>query len=343
MSTSEALLDPTQYVRVNVAYNSLTLQAHRDSVRIVFADAKPALTNTSFHTLKGGDPPLQVPSIDTHVWALAVTDTSSLIITETAARGNDYYVDVTLGNIPGSVAGFLIGINRNVNTTGETYVADQGGLDLDLPGNTQLYLSSSSAADTGVSVAISNIDDADVAETLTGTTNGQVQVATSAATSFKTQVMLVTGSTSPVGNIYLAEADTLNNGVPDDPSKIRAIIPLSVTAGGVLTGTGTPYASDNISHMGTVSVAADEQVLIHTIILGTNKNHDIKIQGRVRFAGGVWLNRNPIPVYQSNVPVVFEPPLLLPPGTDLKFFATAGSDESTAQVQAFFVRRKLVS
>lgn len=84
MATSSVVLDITQYVRVNVGYTSMILQAHNDSVRVVVSDAKPALSNTAFHTLGGGDAPLSIDPVDINVWAIAVTDKSSLIITESS-------------------------------------------------------------------------------------------------------------------------------------------------------------------------------------------------------------------------------------------------------------------
>lgn len=67
MATVNANLDVTKYVRVNVGLNPVMLQAHRDSVRIVFNDLQPSKDNTSFHLLNGSDGPLQVSSIDTNV------------------------------------------------------------------------------------------------------------------------------------------------------------------------------------------------------------------------------------------------------------------------------------
>ena len=75
-------LDLTQYVRINVGYTSMILQAHRDEVRIVISESKPALNNTAFMSLGGGDDPLPLPIINTNVWVLAVSDKSSLIVTE---------------------------------------------------------------------------------------------------------------------------------------------------------------------------------------------------------------------------------------------------------------------
>jgi hypothetical protein len=83
MATGDVTLDTTQYVRINNGLNNIMLQAHRDSVRIVFSEVRPNIGNNAFHQLGGDDPTLQVPLIDVNVWALAMTDTSSLTITET--------------------------------------------------------------------------------------------------------------------------------------------------------------------------------------------------------------------------------------------------------------------
>lgn len=82
MATSKVTLDVTQYVRVNIAYTSMHLQAHRDDVRIVMSTAKPVLSNTAFMLLGGDDNPLPIPIVDVNVWALAMSETSSLIVNE---------------------------------------------------------------------------------------------------------------------------------------------------------------------------------------------------------------------------------------------------------------------
>jgi len=83
MPTVSVNLDTTQYVQVNSAFNPMVLQAHRDEVRITLSELKPAKSNTVFHILSGDDAPLHLNSIDTNVWALAITDKSSLIVSET--------------------------------------------------------------------------------------------------------------------------------------------------------------------------------------------------------------------------------------------------------------------
>lgn len=82
MPTSAAALDTTQYVQINSHETASLLQCTRDTVRLVFNDAKPALGNSVFHLLKPEHPPLRIDNVDTNIWALAMTDTSGLIITE---------------------------------------------------------------------------------------------------------------------------------------------------------------------------------------------------------------------------------------------------------------------
>lgn len=83
MPTASVNLKEDQYVRVNQGLNPLTLQAHRDAVRIVFSQVKPAKGNPAFHVLSGSDNvPYPIPIVDTNVWALATSKMSSLIVTE---------------------------------------------------------------------------------------------------------------------------------------------------------------------------------------------------------------------------------------------------------------------
>jgi len=82
MATSRVNLDTTQYVRVNSALGTMVLQAHRDTVRIAFSTVKPSIDNVAFHELGGNSDPFHVPFTQSNVWALAMTSTSSLTITE---------------------------------------------------------------------------------------------------------------------------------------------------------------------------------------------------------------------------------------------------------------------
>ena len=81
MATVGVNINTDTYVQVNSNFNGVTLQVHRDAVRIVFSDTQPARSNSVFHILREQNEPLVLPFIDTNVWALATTDTSSLVST----------------------------------------------------------------------------------------------------------------------------------------------------------------------------------------------------------------------------------------------------------------------
>lgn len=82
MPTYKAALDVTQYVKINTSLVPLLLQSLRDEVRIAFSVIQPTRANEIYHTLSGKDAPLPVNAPDVDVWALAMTDSSALIVTE---------------------------------------------------------------------------------------------------------------------------------------------------------------------------------------------------------------------------------------------------------------------
>jgi len=119
MPTVSVNLDTTQYVKVNTAFNPLVLQALNDSVRITLSKAKPVLSNSVFHLLGGKDAPLHFPSIDTNVWALAITDNSSLIVSETEpVPVSDFGTSVARGRMLGTNP--FGGYGERVASAGET-------------------------------------------------------------------------------------------------------------------------------------------------------------------------------------------------------------------------------
>ena len=77
----------------------MLLQAHRDSVRIAMSTLQPALSNTAFHTLGGGDAPLKIDGVDVNVWALSMTDRSSLVVTEFTPLWHDVVPSITVTDI----------------------------------------------------------------------------------------------------------------------------------------------------------------------------------------------------------------------------------------------------
>ena len=83
MPTVSVNLSTTRYVQVNtLSDRPLILQAHRDTVRVTMNTGQPAISNSVFHTLDGSSPPITFNAFDSKVWALAMSDTSSLVVSE---------------------------------------------------------------------------------------------------------------------------------------------------------------------------------------------------------------------------------------------------------------------
>ena len=99
-----------------------------------------------------------------------------------------------------------------------------GGLYPFLSSAATLYISSSSGSDTEP-ITLEGLDDLWDAQTKTTTLIGQSQTPI-AGTWIRANRAYSVDGTPLVGTVYIAESDTLTGGVPDTPSKIKAIIPI---------------------------------------------------------------------------------------------------------------------
>ena len=242
----------------------------------------------------------------------------------------DPYLEIARGNIDGITNGFIVGANNNIGTANTETVWDVGGNYVYLTADTQLYISSSDALDVAVTVIVTGLDDTYTEVTRSVTVGGQSQVALSGLM-FRVFNAVVISSTSPVGDLYVAETDTLTGGVPDVITKVKAKIALS----GVDVGTG--FASDNISHNGIYTVPAGKTFHGLEVRGFAGKNQDLTFSGRVRPFGGSWLNRSPSPLYQSVAVQEFNNRLPIFEKTDLEFRAIATNPATIFQFQFQFV------
>lgn len=167
MPTVSVNLDTTQYVQVNTGLNPMLLQAHRDTVRVTLSEAKPTKGNTVFHIIGREDPILKFDSIDTNVWALATTDKSSLIASETvpisviqpASSIRDFFFEVSAGNVPGHTPHHRTGHNNAITTDLVTVWPVAAIYTFSTTANIQ-EVSSSSASDNGLVLSVEGLNDA---------------------------------------------------------------------------------------------------------------------------------------------------------------------------------------
>lgn len=234
MPTGAVALDTSQYVKVNVGFNTTVLQAHRDSVRIVVSELQPSINNTAFHLLGGDSPPLKLPFTDTNVWALAQSDRSSLISTELenpktalVGAGGDWLTEVSKGNVPGHTA--KITLAATVITTPnvvQNVWGDGGSTDYERPTVAETWeIISDSTEDrpsgTGAGfVLVISLDDDYVEQSQFVTMNGNTAAVTLTGTHFRPVSVIVIGPTGTantnVGNITLRSSS----------GKIRNIVPV---------------------------------------------------------------------------------------------------------------------
>lgn len=187
----------------------------------------------------------------------------------------DYFVEVSEGNINGAVMVQFTGTNLSIgNSTRET-LWDQGGNYNWLTTDTELFVSSTSASDTAVTLAVVGLDDNYLEVTRVVVLNGQTQVAV-VGDMFRIYALVVISDTTPLGEVYLAESDTLTGGVPNTASKIQSKIPLSAGEVGI-------YASNNISHNGFYTVPAGKTLRGLILFMSSPRGDDIHLQ--VRFRG----------------------------------------------------------
>jgi len=203
----------------------------------------------------------------------------------------DYFTEVALGNVTGVTSNIMLA--RNLSTAGTIFetIWDQGGNITYLSADTQLFISSSSASDTDVDVVVLGLDNDYLEVARTVTTNGQTQVALSGLMRFP-HIAAVVDVTSAVGELYLAESDTLTAGVPDTVSKIKAKIPLTPNDSG-------DFASNGISHNGFRTIPAGKKILGIELSNSTAKNDDLTVELWLKIFGGVWQSLGINWLYQS--------------------------------------------
>ena len=242
----------------------------------------------------------------------------------------DFLFEVSKGNVTGHAIGFIVGSSQHIQPAKTQTIWDVDEDYAYLSADTQLYISSSDALDTAVTVIVTGLDDTYAEVTRSVTVNGQTQVALSGLM-FRVHAALVTSSVTPVGDLYVSESTALTAGVPNDLTKVKAKIPLS----GI--DIGTDFASDNFSHLGIYTVPANKTLHILQIQINVEKNQDVRFSGRLRSENGAWFNRNPVPLYQGQATQNFLN--FLPAGekTDFEFRALSSNANTTVQFQMQFI------
>lgn len=81
MATNRINLSTTQYVRINIGYSPLIIEAINGDVHVVLNKNQPSTENSSFHKLTDRQR-LEFRQIDTNVWVLAKSSNTRAIVSE---------------------------------------------------------------------------------------------------------------------------------------------------------------------------------------------------------------------------------------------------------------------
>ena len=227
--------------------------------------------------------------------------------------------EIALGNVPGYSKGFILDENPDMEADVSETMWDQGGLLVRLSGDTQLKISSTSALDVGIVIAVLGTDSNYNAITRVGTLNGNSQVNLDGLM-FRVNQAVVVGSVDVQGDIYIAEADTVVGGVPQTSSKIKSKIRLG----------------NNITSNGFFTVPLGKSICGIRANYIAGKGADVRFSTFVKLFGGVFFNTGTFPVYQGGLPLNAED-VCLPEKTELEVRGTTDNPDTFGTVLISYI------
>lgn len=236
--------------------------------------------------------------------------------------GKDQSCDITLGKVPGQFWWPVGGRSPNMIADIEETIWDQGGIYDYLSADTTLYVSSSDVGDTDVDLTIFGMTDDFVEVVRTVNTNGQNQVPITGDL-FRIFFIVVSGAIAPLGDLYIAESDSLTGGVPDTAAKIKAKI----------------IQGKNATHMANITIPAGHIGIITTAVYSAGKGDEIIFRPITRPNGGVFASNSEFPVYQSS-PEFKLNGVSFPAGTDIE---VRGKADNTGAIGSAFYDVKMVA
>lgn len=229
-------------------------------------------------------------------------------------------LETAKGNIAGHATGTIFGRNTDIDPAAEELIWDYGGMETYLTADTELFLSSDNVGDTNVGIFIWGMtDDYVFKQEVHIHTAGQSQH--SVGNYFRVFRMVIVSGDAPLGNIYIAEADTLTGGVPDTASKVH-----------IFMAQGT-----NITHKASGTVPADNTMYVHRLFMGVRRGEDAVIQFRQKpFGYPDFVESSSFPLYQESSFLTFDPPFVIGSKTSFEFTATTVTNNTQVIVNTAY-------
>lgn len=191
------------------------------------------------------------------------------------------------------------GQNPDVDAAAIEDIWSYGGTYTFLSVATQLYASSSAAGDTTQTFEVLGLDGAGLEVIRTVTLNGRTQVALS-----DTLLAVIraynSGSVAATGDVYIAEADDLTDGVPDTASKVKAKIDIA--------------AQQTLMAITTIPVTVGTKTvrrawitdMLATVLPGSPSGVVVNLALTVQLPGGVFRVRSTASLTDSQ-PILYRP------------------------------------
>lgn len=221
----------------------------------------------------------------------------------------EYSTEIARGNVPGQAIVNIEGANPDMSLGVSETLWDPTGTISYLAADTTLYLSSTNASDTNVLVIGFGLDDNYNEIIGFATANGQSQVAFD-VDFFRPHEFVVTGTTEPLGDLYIAETGTLSGGVPTNVAKIKSKI----------------IQGKNITENGFYTVPAGKTVHGNVVNFFASKGEEIIYNPRIRGEGETFfLSIGTFPIYQSAIELSLKG-ISITEKIDLEYRGTSDND-----------------
>lgn len=240
-----------------------------------------------------------------------------------------WFVEVSEGNVPNWTRRGVGGFNTDIDAGEEENISTVGGILTDLTANTLLYVSSTDAGDNDVVFVEALVDDGSgntSRVTRFATLNGQNQVALNGNVIFVYQMFT---ATQPDGIIWLAQSDTLTNGVPNTQAKKICNIPLDDMGDSIAAG-----------FTGKYQVPSGVSTYFAQLDLNVEKSKSVKFWYRVKAFGSFYRKQFPIIGYEQ-IPEYFTKGFSLPEKLTYDWVVYSNDDNTNVAFTNFVYEKTL--
>lgn len=147
--------------------------------------------------------------------------------TYTHINSESFLYNIALGKIPGYVTEFVVGDNPDVGMSTQELVWDQGGFRVTPPEGSSIFASSSNAADTGLTMVITGLDENFDRFISIVVLNGQTTVQFTSGIpngiNWIQGAIIVAGNApiGAIGDVFVYLTSTTTGGIPDDVTAIQ--------------------------------------------------------------------------------------------------------------------------